>query len=245
MDYLLLLSSIAAGAATVFGLRLDARAHVKLFNAFAGSYLLCVTFLHLLPEVYGGHGHSHGGAEPVMRSAVVLGVLMLGGFFLQVLLDVISLGVEHGHVHAVEHRPPWGVLIGLCVHAFVEALALGDAAHHHDPASRRMLLWSIVVHNYPVTVALLGMLLHGGVTRQRSLMWLGVFALMAPLGLGLSQHTMLTEYTRELTAIVIGIFMHIATTILFEASDLHRFNWAKVGVIAAGLALAGLTVAMH
>lgn len=245
MDYLLLLSSIAAGAATVFGLRLDARAQVKLFNAFAGAYLLCVTFLHLLPEVYGAPGHRHGDTDVARTSATVLGLLMLGGFFTQVLLDVISLGVEHGHVHPVGHRAPWGVLIGLCLHAFVEALALGDASHHHDPASRRMLLWSIVVHNYPVTVALLGMLLHSGLSRQRSLMWLGVFAAMAPMGLGLSEHTALTEYTRELTAVVIGIFMHIATTILFEASDLHRFNWAKVTAIALGLALAGATVAFH
>ena len=243
MDYLLLLSSIAAGAVTVFALRLDARAQVKLFNAFAGAYLLCVTFLHLLPEVYAGDAHGHGGAHAV--SPLTVGLLMLGGFFTQVLLDVISLGIEHGHVHAVEHRMPWGVILGLCLHAFVEALALGDPAQHHDPASRRMLLWSIVLHNYPVTVALLGMLLHSGLTRRQALRWLGVFALMAPLGLGLSQHTVLTQYTRELTAVVIGIFMHIATTILFESSDLHRFNWAKVVAIAAGLALGGATVAFH
>ena len=243
MDYLLLLSSIALGAATVFALRLDARAHVKLFNAFAGSYLLCVTFLHLLPEVYAAHAHDHGDVQPV--SPLTIGLLMLAGFFVQVLLDVISLGVEHGHVHAVENRFPRGVILGLCLHAFVEALALGDPAQHHDPASRRMLLWSIVLHNYPVTVALLGMLLHSGLTRQRALLWLGVFALMAPAGLMLSQHTVLTQYTRELTAVVIGIFMHIATTILFESSELHRFNWAKAAAIVLGLALGGLTVALH
>jgi zinc transporter ZupT len=109
---------------------------------------------------------------------------------------VISLGVEHGHVHAVENRLPLGVILGLCLHAFVEALALGDPAQHHDLASRRMLLWSIVLHNYPVTVALLGMLLHSGLTRRQSLLWLGVFASMAPLGLILSQH-MPDAYTRN------------------------------------------------
>jgi hypothetical protein len=75
--------------------------------------------------------------------------------------------------------------------------------------------------------------------------WLGLFALMAPCGLWLSQHTALVHHTRELTAVVIGIFMHIATTILFESSDLHRFNWAKVAAIAAGLTLGGLTVGLH
>ncbi len=245
MDYLLLLSSIAAGVATIFAFRLDNRAHVKLFNAFTGAYLLCITFLHLLPEVYATAGHAHAGEEAHTISPVAVGLLMLAGFFIQVLLDVISLGVEHGHIHTVEGRFPMGVVLGLCLHAFVEALALGDPAHHHDPASRQMLLWSIVLHNYPVTVALLGMLLHSGLSRGQALRWIGVFALMAPIGLTLSQHTSLTHYTRELTAVVIGIFMHIATTILFEASDLHRFNWAKVAAILLGLVLGSATVAFH
>ena len=40
-----------------------------------------------------------------------------------------------------------------------------------------------------------------------------------------------------LMAIVIGIFMHISTTILFEASDVHRFNFAKLLAIVAGTGL--------
>lgn len=244
MDFLLLLSSIVAGAVTVLGLRLDDRAQVKLFNAFTGAYLLCVTFLHLLPEVYGAnadhdHGHSHG------LPALTVGVLILSGFFVQIILDCISLGVEHGHSHAVHGRFPTGVVAGLCLHAFVEAMALGDAAGHHDPASRRMLLWSIVIHNYPVSVALLGMLLQSGIGRRRAVSWLAVFAAMAPLGMALSQNTALAQHTRELTALVIGIFLHVSTTILFESSDLHRFNWAKVIVIVLGVALGSLTVMFH
>jgi hypothetical protein len=72
-----------------------------------------------------------------------------------------------------------------------------------------------------------------------------VFAAMGPLGMLLSSHSTLAAYSRELTAIVIGIFMHISTTILFESSDLHRFNWAKVWAILVGLVLGILTVSFH
>ncbi len=243
MDYLLLLSSIAAGALTLRWLRLDRPGSIKLLNAFTGAYLLCITFLHLLPELYAdpsapsvpGSGHGPSTA----------GVLILIGFFVQVLLDSLSRGIEHGHAHPLHGHAPIGVMVGLCLHAFVEALALGNPGSHHDPDSRRMLLWSIVIHNYPVSIALMGMLLHSGMARGPALACLGGFALMAPLGLLLSSQTGLASHSRELTAFVIGIFMHMATTILFESSDEHRFNRAKMVAIAVGTGLGILTVWMH
>ena len=206
MDYLLLLSSIVLGALSVFLFKLYEPRHVKLLNAFTGAYLLCLTLLHLLPELY----HSLPGAAP--RDDLRIGAL---------------------------------ILAGLCVHALVEAMALGNPATHYDPASRKMLLWSIVLHNFPVSIALLGMLLQSGMKRTTALALLGLFAAMAPLGLSLSAHTALAGNSRELMAFVIGIFMHISTTILFESSDIHRFNLAKLVAIAVGTALGVLSVVLH
>jgi zinc transporter ZupT len=239
MDYLLLLSSIVLGALSVFLFRLYEPRHVKLLNAFTGAYLLCLTLLHLLPELY----HPPGGAPP--RDDLRIGVLILAGFFVQVALDVISMGVEHGHAHHLPGRMPVGVLAGLCLHALVEAMALGNPQQHYDLSSRRLLLYSIVLHNYPVSIALLGMLLQSGMKRRTALSWLGLFAVMGPLGMALSGHTALAAHTRELTALVIGIFMHISTTILFESSDIHRFNVAKLGAIVLGTALAFLSLMLH
>lgn len=239
MDYLILLSSIVLGAVTVFFFRLDAPKHIKLVNAFTGAFLLSLTLLHLLPELY----HAHEGAKPV--NALMIGGLMLVGFFVQVALDVISMGIEHGHSHPLHNRMPVGVLMGLCLHAFVEAMALGDAHTHYDPSSRRLLLASIVLHNFPVSIALLGMLLHSGMKRGSALWLLALFAAMGPLGMFLSAHSALANHTRELMAIVIGIFMHIATTILFEASDVHRFNVGKLLAIIVGTALGVGSVFLH
>ena len=239
MDYLLLLSSIVLGALCVFLFKLHEPRHVKLLNAFTGAFLLSLTLLHLLPELY--HSEPATAANHDLR----LGALILGGFFTQIALDYISVGVEHGHAHPLHGRMPVGVLAGLCVHALVEAMALGRADTHYDPTSRKMLLWSIVLHNFPVSIALLGMLLQSGMKRQTALGLLGLFAAMAPLGLVLSAHTGLAAYSRELMAVVIGIFMHISTTILFESSDIHRFNVAKMTAIAVGTALGVLSVVFH
>jgi zinc transporter ZupT len=241
MDYLLLLSSIALGAISVFLFRLYHPRHVKLLNAFTGAYLLCLTLLHLLPELY----HTPGAATDHHASDLRIGLLILLGFFAQVGLDVISMGVEHGHAHDLHGRMPVGIVAGLCLHALVEATALGSPATHHDPASRQLLLWSIVLHNFPVSIALLGMLLQSGMPRSKALGFLALFAAMAPLGMAISAHTALAAYTRELMAVVIGIFMHISTTILFESSDIHRFNLAKLAAIVVGTGLGILSVMLH
>lgn len=240
MEYLLLLSSILLGGLCVFLFKLDEPRHVKLLNAFIGAYLLSLTLLHLLPELY----HTHG--IPAAGHDLTIGALILGGFFAQVALDFISMGVEHGHAHPIHGRLPGGMVAGLCLHALVEAMALGNSQTHFDPASRRLLLWSIVLHNFPVSIALLGMLLHSGIRRGAALALLGVFAAMAPLGLGLSAHLpFLASHSRELMAVVIGIFMHISTTILFETSDIHRFNFVKLGAIVVGTGLGIASVLFH
>lgn len=238
MDYLILLSSIILGAFSVFAFKLDAPRHVKLLNAFTGAYLLTLTLLHLLPELYpvGAGKNDH----------LIIGCLMLAGFFTQIALDVFSMGLEHGHTHHLHHHKiPFSVLGGLCLHALIEATALGDPHAHHDLESRKLLLWSIVLHNFPVSIALLGMLLHSGLSRGKALGILGIFALMAPIGMLLSAHTELAHYSRQLMAFVIGIFMHISTTILFESGDVHQIKLMKVIAIVIGTILGVASVLVH
>ena len=232
MDYLILVSSIVLGALTVFGFKLHEPKHVKLLNSFTGAFLLSLTLLHLLPELY-DFPRVPGGHE-----ALLLGTMMLGGFFVQLALDFISMGVEHGHSHHLHGHAPYGVVAGLCVHALVEGMGLGNVDTYYDPASRRMLLWSIVVHNYPVSIALLGMLLGWGMKRGNALGLLGLFAFMGPLGMLMSGHIpFLAHHSRELMSIVIGIFMHISTTILFESGEVHRIHVPKLAAIIIGTAL--------
>ena len=58
---------------------------------------------------------------------------------------------------------------------------------------------------------------------------------MTPLGL-YSGHlfSQMAIYSNEIMAIVIGIFLHISTTILFESSEDHKFSLYKISTIIVG-----------
>ena len=242
MTYALLIFSVFAAALTVLWVKPSDPNKLKLLIAFSGAYLLSITALHLLPEVFTGDDGAYFGS------------FVLVGFFIQVMLEYLSGGIEHGHTHT--HRSaglPVGLMIGLCLHAFLEGMPLGggDAGHSHHGHSHshglEPLLLGIVLHKYPVAMVFLAMLLNSGLAKAKAFGLLAVFAAMAPLGTLLSGVEMVGQYNRESLAIVIGIFLHVSTTILFESSEGHRFNAYKMMAIAAGLALsaAGMLLNAH
>jgi hypothetical protein len=85
----------------------------------------------------------------------------------------------------------------------------------------------------------MSLLLHNGLGRLKSVFVMGVFAVMSPLGmLTAGQVERIAQYQQLLMAVVIGIFLHIATTILFETGEDHKFNMKKFLAILAGAGLA-------
>jgi hypothetical protein len=65
------------------------------------------------------------------------------------------------------------------------------------------------------------------------------FAAMTPLGtIAATNLFFLTEYTSQIGAFVVGILFHISSTIIFESSEGHKFNIAKVSMIVIGIILA-------
>ena len=91
------------------------------------------------------------------------------------------------------------------------------------------------------------MFLMSGVVKKTALIYLCIFALMAPLGAVTSDllqtNNMLSTsaFYPKIMGIVIGIFLHISTTILFETNEQHRFNRYKFLAIISGALLAVLT----
>jgi len=189
--------------------------------------------LHLIPQVYSSADKS-------------IGIFIIIGFFFQILLEFFSEGIEHGHIHVHKQDDhhhsafPTAVILSLCVHSFLEGMPLAEAG---DTSKR--LLAGIVLHNIPVAFALMAMLTDSGVKKWTSVLLLLVFASMAPIGSmlssSLSSHQEmlnLTQYYDRIMALVIGIFLHISTTILFESSEDHRFNLIKFATIITGAVLA-------
>jgi len=75
--------------------------------------------------------------------------------------------------------------------------------------------------------------------RSTAIAFILFFALMTPLGSLLATHIdFLIVYKAPITAVVIGILLHISTVILFESSQGHTFNLRKLVVIFFGIVMA-------
>jgi zinc transporter ZupT len=104
------------------------------------------------------------------------------------------------------------------------------------------LFTGILFHNIPISFTLVNIFLMSGKTHRQTLTALIIFALMTPLGALVSgfipgDPEVFGHYA---LALVIGIFFHISTTILFEADQNHRFNLMKFATILLGSAAAFL-----
>lgn len=218
MSIIILIASVLVGILVVFTLK-PSKKITQLLLSFSGAYLLAITVTHLLPEVF------HTANRNV-------GLFIILGLLLQLIMDYFSKGAEHGHIHAHGNKLPTVLFVSLCLHAFMEGIPIDD--HHHEE-----LLWAIVVHKIPVTIVLGSFLVHAKLSLTKCLGILLFFSLMSPLGSLVGSHLpLLLDYKTEITAVIIGIFLHISTIIIFESSENHKFNIAKFIAIVVGFGVA-------
>jgi len=229
MRYLLPLLSVLIGYFVAVFFNPKNKKNIKLLLAFSGAFLLSITVMHLLPEVYENALHtSHHDHSAGYR----IGFFIMVGILFQIILEFFSKGAEHGHVHTNDkfNAMPWSLFISLCIHAFLEGMPVG---HHHD------LAIGIAIHHFPIAIILTSFFLNSGLSHKIILFFMLVFALMTPVGTIASEKLhFLTSYYTEISAIVIGILFHISSTIIFESSENHKFNTAKISVIIFGIILA-------
>lgn len=230
----LLLAAVAFGGVIVeLVSSLKQKNLIKILLAFSGGFLLAIAFAHFLPELY----HDH---------AEQIGVYVLLGFLIQLFLEYFSGGIEHGHVHHHgKNKFPLVLLISLSVHSLIEGIPLTfpkEALEEtHSSHSGISLLMGILFHQIPVAVALMTLLKQTGLSRLNSWLTLFLFGIMTPTGLLIGyfskDNSNLIE-TDYILAIVMGMFLHISTTIIFETSENHKFNLMKLTSILAGVLLA-------
>ena len=234
----LFISSLLGGL-SVFFVKRDNSKLLKLLLAFSGSYLFAITILHLIPDVY------HTSDESI-------GLFILGGFLFQLLLEQFSEGVEHGHLHqhpghheSSSHAFPVSVMLSLCLHAFLEGMPLAGEHENH-------LLFGISLQHIPAAFALASLLMTSHFSARRIVISLIIFSLMSPLGYLLSYGIKVNElgdinqYFDRIMAVVIGIFLHISTTILFESSNKdHQYNRKKLIAVLLGVAVSLANFLFH
>lgn len=275
MIYLLPLLSVILGYAMALVLKPTNKKNLKLLLAFSGAFLLSLTVMHLLPEVYEssthteqsqpaetvhdheshdhgihvheGHdheGHSHDTHEHEEHEAHVehahnhtnnpIGLYIMAGIIFQIILEYFSKGAEHGHVHGGGHnhieKMPWLLFLSLCIHALLEGMPVSQ---HNDMA------WGIAIHHFPIAIILTAFFINSGLNKTAIFLFMMAFAAMTPLGTILSEKLhFISHYYTEISAVVVGILFHISSTIIFESSEGHKFNLAKLLVIILGVILA-------
>ena len=191
---------------------------IKLLLSFSGAFLLSIIVFEFLPEVYNGEVEN-------------IGVYIISGLLLQLLLEFGSKGAEHGHVHQEDSASfPWLLFISLCVHALLEGFPLSDNSS---------LLYGVVVHKIPIAVIITAFLFKSKISKVKGLIFLFIFAFMTPLGAFIkAQLPILSDHSTIVNGFVVGVLLHVSTTILFESSKNHQFNASKLGVILLGILIA-------
>jgi len=208
---------------------------IKLLLAFSGGFLLTIGFVHFIPELY-------------IESSVQVGLFILLGFLIQIVLEIFSGGIEHGHVHHHhEVSIPIGLILALSLHSFIEGIPMGSIVTGHEVSTMHAhendysLLLGVLFHRLPVAIALMTLLISSKIKLRKAWMILGIFALTAPAGVlfGIYSQDYLTNFNFDIIlAIVVGMFLHISTTIIFETSENHKFNFVKLMTIVTGSFLA-------
>lgn len=222
INYLLPVLAVVLGIVLALLFKQTKSFSTKLLLSFSGAFLLALTLFDLLPEVY---EHLEGKQT---------GLFIMSGILFQIILEFFSKGAEHGHIHIHKNETafPWLLFISLCIHSFLE----GFPIHNHND-----MVYGVLVHKIPIAALMTSFLLQSSFSKTQVVLFLVVFASMTPLGTLISNTVELVEgYIYYINAVVIGIFFHISTIILFESSEGHKFNLSKLLVIILGVIVAYL-----
>jgi zinc transporter ZupT len=205
-------------------------------TVFGGAFLLGVCVLNLLPESINVIFPEDGEMEIDPRPFFAI----LAGFLIQQVLESLSAHAEHGHVEGHDAGAPVvGLMLGLCLHAFLEGMPLVEM----DGNVNRGLLYGILIHNIPVALILVALLTAQQTKFITVLGMLVLFGVMSPLGSLFNLYVVQPdeEQQRMIIGLVIGVLMHVSSSILFDHKQ-HHFSWLNLGLSVVAFALAFLTI---
>lgn len=231
MIVILLILSVIAGVflGKYFGRK---EAFAKNLLILSAGFLITICLNEVFPQVYASETSSS------------LGIFVIGGVLLQMILEALTKGFEHGHFHHHNESSnilPMALMVGLFIHAFIEGIPLANEKEVLSP-----YLLGILFHNLPISFILGAFLFNrsGAKTSYPSLLIIALFALASPMGMMLGNYfnPNLQPY---FLAVVGGIFLHISSVIIFESNKNHNINWSKIGLVIIGVSLALMMHLFH
>ncbi len=166
---ILFLSALIPGL-LAFYIRAFNNINYKLILAFAGSYLFSITVVHIMPELFSETDQPE-----------IIGFYVLIGFFLQLFLQYLTSGAEHGHLHDIQHTgtSPVLLVLGLCLHALMEGTLLVHPSSFHPEQHAPALLFGIVLHKMPAAFVFTTILIHSYQNKLWIIILLIIFALLS------------------------------------------------------------------
>lgn len=226
---------------------------LQYFTTVGVAFVLGLLCLHILPEVF----HQ--------ESSIRIGIFVLIGFIIQLFLELLSRGIEHGHVHEHNHDHDPGqstflksntkffaLIFGLSIHSLIEGIPLfgefNETAHMHHGHEHFnfssdfswIFFWSILAHKLPVAIVLTLFMLDNRFTKIKTLFFIGLFAIMTPLGGFIGHYAYNTGWINlqnYLLAITSGMLLHITTLLIFEDYHSNRDKMTNLALISVGIVI--------
>lgn len=199
-------------------------AHQKLAKnllILSAGFLITICLNDIFPEIYSGEHHN-------------IGLFVIGGVLLQMFLENLTKGFEHGHFHHHHEEKnilPAALMIGMFIHAFLEGIPLANENDLLNP-----YLMGILFHNLPISFVLGAFLYQKNGISKLSWLVITIFALASPLGLLLGNYFN-PDHQIYFLALVGGIFLHISSVIIFESNKNHNIDRSKILMVICGVAL--------
>lgn len=180
--------------------------------SFSAGALFGDAFIHLLPEI----------VEEVGFGLNIAVYVMFGIGFSFIVEKVIHW--RHCHLPITkQHVHPFAImnLVGDMVHNFIDGLIIGASYLVSIPVGIATTL-AVILHEIPQEIGDFGVLLHGGFSRAKALVYNFFTALTAVIGAVVS--LLLSSYVENLTIFLIpfaaGTFIYIAGSDLIP--ELHK-----------------------
>ncbi|NOZ58974.1 MAG: ZIP family metal transporter [Euryarchaeota archaeon] len=193
--------------------------------AFASGTLLATAFLDLLPEA----------AE---LDDAAMGYALMGIVLFFVIEGVIRW--HHCHEERCEVHPfTYLNLLGDGVHNFIDG-AIIAAAYLTSFELGVITTFAILLHEVPQEISDFGILIYGGFSRKKALLFNFLTALISFLGAGMALvfSSLVEELTPALLGLAAGGFIYIATTDLMpelQRSERIRDVFSSLIVLIAGM----------
>lgn len=234
----LLISGISLVGVFTLSLRGDWVRKATLFLvSFAVGALFGDAFIHLLPETF---HHADSG--------LASSLLVIVGFLVFFILEKF-LRWRHCHVPSHQHTHPVVTmnLVSDGVHNLIDGILVGASYAVSIPIGITTSL-AIVLHEIPQEIGDFGVLVHGGLSTKRALVFNFLSGLIAVVGavisLAIGPH--LHGYAEALLPVTAGGFLYIAGSDLIPELQ-HDVNlktsfWQFVGIILGVSVMALMTL---